>query len=304
MYRKQRRTRVRKNVEQKINTLLLSVIVFFLVPVFITTFSSKKNIEALISGFSKVQMTEEETLLPFIVANQIGIFMPDECIKAQAVIARTNFRAAVKEGKSIPESIPESTLKELWGETYDTYYKRLKTLIAETKGETLQYNGEYIYAAYHQISAGNTRTMQEYAGADKMPYLSMAACHEDVTAENYLNVYFWKKDEFLTLMKTFFPEGNVSSTQEVYVLERDEAGYALRVQVGQTTVDGEYFRNQLALPSACLEISLIEENVRLVTMGVGHGFGMSQHTAKKMAEAGSGYKEILNYFYKGVVLSE
>ena len=304
MYRKQRGMIVRRNPGQKINTFLLCVIVFLLIPIFITTFFSKKNAETLISEISNVQMTEEEAILPFIVAKQIGIFMPDECIKAQAVIARTNFRAAVKEGKDFPEAISESALKELWGEAYDVYYKRLKTLIAETEEETLQYNGDYIYAAYHQISAGNTRTMAEYAGADKMPYLFAEACHEDVTAENYLNVYFWKKEEFLSLMKTFFPEGNVSSVQDVYVLERDLAGYALRVQVGQTTVDGEYFRNQLALPSACFELTLIEENVRLVTRGYGHGFGMSQHTAGKMAEAGSSYKEILNYFYKGVLFVE
>ena len=105
-------------------------------------------------------------------------------------------------------------------------------------------------------------------------------------------------------MENYFPEGKVSSTQDVFVLERDEAGYALQVQVGQTTVDGELFRNRLSLPSACFEITLLEEDVRLVTMGCGHGFGMSQYTAQKMAESGSSYKEILNYFYKGAVITE
>ena len=59
------------------------------------------------------------------------------------------------------------------------------------------------------------------------------------------------------------------------------------MQVGQTVIDGETFRNRLSLPSACFELTLIEEDVRLVTMGNGHGFGLSQYTAGKMAEAGS-----------------
>lgn len=304
MYRIRRSAIIGRNLERKINHFLLGLIFIFLLPVFITTFFSKRNVEELISVYPTVQVSEEELMLPQIVAKQIGISMPDECIKAQTVVARTNLREAMRSGKSIPEGISSSMLKELWGEEYDTYYARLEALIEETKGETLQYNGDYIYAAFHQTSAGNTRTMAEYAGKDSMPYLTLTACHEDTTAENYLNVYFWTRDDFLSLMANFFPEGKVENTQEVFVLERDEAGYALQVQVGQTVVDGELFRNQLALPSACFEISYIEEDVRLVTMGCGHGFGMSQHTAKKLAESGSNYKEILNYFYKGAVLTE
>lgn len=304
MYRMQRRAIVGKNLERKINHFLLGMIFVFLLPIFITTFFSKRNVEELISNYSKVRITEDEAMLPLIVAKQIGISMPDECIKAQAVIARTNLREAMKTGKSIPEGISVSLLKELWGEEYDAYYSRLETLIAETAGETLQYNGNYIYAAYHQTSAGNTRNMAEYANTNNMPYLISTDCHEDTTAEKYLNVYFWTRDEFLSLMATFFPEANVVDTKEVYVLERDEAGYALRVQVGQIAMDGEQFRNLLALPSACFELTLIEDDVRIVTMGCGHGFGLSQYTAKKMAEAGNSYKDILNYFYKEALLIE
>lgn len=304
MYRMRRGVAIGKKLEQKINQFLLVLILVFLLPVFITTFFSKRNVEELMSNYSKIHMTEEEAMLPQIVAKQIGISMPDECIKAQAVIARTNLRETMQSGQSVPEGISDSKLKELWGEEYEAYSARLKALIAQTGDETLQYNGDYIYAAYHQSSAGNTRTMSEYARADKMPYLVSVPCHEDVQTENFLNVYFWTKEEFLALMETFFPDGNVCSTEEVAVLERDAAGYVLKIQVGQTTVDGEFFRNQLSLPSACFEISFIEEDVRLVTMGCGHGFGLSQYTAQKMAMAGSDYKEILKYFYNGAVLTE
>lgn len=304
MYRIRRGVAIGKRLEQKINHILVGLILVFLLPIFITTFFSKHNAQEQILNYSGAQVSEDETMLLQIVARQIGISMPDECVKAQAVIARTNLKAAMKAGQTIPEGISNTQLKELWGEEYDTYYKRLTDLIAETAGETLQYNGEYIYAAYHQVSAGNTRSMAEYAGVDKMPYLCSVSCHEDTTAENYLNVYFWTKEDFLALMAMMFPEETVSSTSDVYVLTRDEAGYALQVQVGQTSIDGETFRNRLSLPSACFEISLIEEDVRLVTMGCGHGFGLSQYAAERMAEAGSSYEEILNYFYKGATLTE
>lgn len=304
MYRMRRGIAIGRSLERKINHILLGLILIFLLPVFITTFFSKRNVEELMLNYSSERISEDEAMLPLIVAKEIGISMPDECVKAQAVIARTNLRAALKTGQTIPDGMSAIALRELWGEEYDTYYARLEALIAETAGETLQYNGDYIYAAYHQTSAGNTRTMAEYAGVNKMPYLCTASCHEDTTAENYLNVYFWTKEEFLSLMATIFPEAAVSETKEVYVLKRDDVGYALQVQVGQSVVEGEEFRNRLSLPSACFELSLIDEDVRVVTMGCGHGFGLSQYTAEKMAEAGSSYEEILNYFYKGAILTE
>ena len=37
--------------------------------------------------------------------------------------------------------------------------------------------------------------------------------------------------------------------------------------------------------------------------GLGHGAGMSQNGARIMAEQGSGYEEILQYFYNGIRLA-
>ena len=105
-------------------------------------------------------------------------------------------------------------------------------------------------------------------------------------------------------MEGLFPEEEIVNCADVWVLKRDSAGYVLQVQVGQTIFDGEEFRNRLSLPSSCFEITMIEEDVRIVTMGCGHGFGLSQHMAEYMAKNGADYQEILEYFYKGVVLTE
>ena len=105
MYRIRRSVIIKRNLEQKINHFLMGLILIFLLPVFITTFFSKRNVEELISAYPSVQITEDEAMLPQIVAKQIGISMPDECIKAQAVVARTNLREAMKLGKSIPDGM-------------------------------------------------------------------------------------------------------------------------------------------------------------------------------------------------------
>ena len=304
MYQFRRSIAIGKRLERKINQILVILILVFLLPIFITTFCSRMKVEELILDFSKNPVSEIERMLPGIVAKEIGILKPDECIKAQAVIARTNLMSADKLGQDRPEGLTVAQLQEMWGENYELYYEKLERLIAETADLTLSYQGDLIYAAFHQVSAGDTRSMPEFAGVQKMPYLASVPCHEDAVAENYLGVYFWEKEEFLQLMERLFPEEEIVNCADVWVLKRDSAGYVLQVQVGQTLFDGEEFRNRLSLPSSCFEITMIEEDVRIVTMGCGHGFGLSQHMAEYMAKNGADYQEILEYFYKGVVLTE
>ena len=74
--------------------------------------------------------------------------------------------------------------------------------------------------------------------------------------------------------------------------------------MGQTLYEGEEFRKKMQLPSACFEITLIDGDVRIVTLGQGHGFGLSQNMAGVLAEEGKNYREILQYFYKGVSITE
>ena len=42
----------------------------------------------------------------------------------------------------------------------------------------------------------------------------------------------------------------------------------------------------------------------VITRGIGHGLGMSQYTAKKLAENGSSYQEILEYFFDQTDISD
>lgn len=304
MYRYRRSVAIGKELEKKINRILLVLIVTFILPVFITTFCSRIRVEELFKNRAGEGVSEVERILPLIVAREIEIDKPDECIKAQTVIARTNLMAAEHLGQETPQGLTVAQLRELWGEEFEAYYERMEKLIAETAGEILTYEGEPIYAAYHRSSAGNTRNMSEFAGSEKMPYLVSRDCHEDVVAEDYLGVFVWEKETFLRMVRDAFPENNPITMADIKITERDSAGYALKVWVGQTLYDGETFRKRLALPSACMEITELEEDVRVVTMGCGHGFGLSQYAACCMAKNGATYQEILAYFYKDTVLTE
>lgn len=302
MYRK--RQIYKHNIEEKINYFLLVILFLGIIPVFITTFAGKLEVADLLHNCPGKGTNIIESQLPGIVAKQISIHMPKEAIKAQSVIARTQLVAAEEKGEDSTDGFSTMELQELWGDQFDNYYQMLQSLIEETTGKVIRYQGKCIYAAYHQASAGNTRDMSEYYEKSAMPYLSSVSCHEDTVSEGYLNVFFWEKEEFLALCKNAFPEEAITGGNDIEVIKRDSASYVLQVQVGQTLYEGEEFRKKLNLPSACFEITLMEEDVRIVTMGRGHGFGLSQHMAGELAEQGKNYQEILQYFYKGVSIIE
>ena len=218
-----------------------------------------------------------------IVAKEISANAPEECIKAQCVIARTNLKAAEEMGTELPGSMTMGELQELWGDYFSEAEGKIKEAIQETDGETLQYRNHYIYAAYHAVSAGNTRNMEELYPDSDMPYLSGVACYEDAQAPDYLSVLYLDR--------------------EITIEEKDSAGYVTKAQMNGKSYTGEELRGELGLKSANFNVTELEPGkIRIVTKGHGHGFGLSQYTAQKMAEKGEDYRKILQYFFPGTEL--
>lgn len=140
-----------------------------------------------------------------------------------------------------------------------------------------------------------------YADA-KMPYLTVQACNADVTAEEYLSVFYEEQADFLQKCGESFPENPPQNISDIVVNSRDEAGYVREVSVAGTVYTGEEFRSRLGLNSACFTVTELDGKVRIVTKGLGHGVGLSQYTAESMALEGKSYEEILAYFYPGTEL--
>lgn len=243
---------------------------------------------------------EEQVLA--IVANEIGMDAPKQAILAQCVIARTNLYDAKLRGIAEPQQMNVEEMRKLWGEDFEKVHSQLEEYVAQTKEQVLSWKGSCIYAAYHAISAGETRDMTELYEDAKMPYLIAQSCNADVTAEGYLSVSYEETESFLQKCAEGFPENPPQSIADIVVNQRDEAGYVMEVSVGGKTYTGEEFRSRLGLNSACFTVTELDGKARIVTKGLGHGVGLSQYTAESMASEGKNYEEILEYFYPGTKL--
>lgn len=282
--------------------------IMILLPLLVTIVMQNMQLNRLMAGMGQAGDTCEgevaDEVLIGIVAKEMDAGFEEEALRAQSVIARTNYLDAEKKGTKKPQGMSLEEMQEAFGDNFNKIYEKLKNCVNSTENQVLTWQGDYIYAAYHAVSSGSTRNMEELYGDVHMPYLSCQECHDDTTAEGYLAVCYWKKEEFLQLVNGAFPEAEAGDTSQIQVTARDKAEYVLTVQAGEISCGGEEFRSALGLNSACFTITDTGENIRIVTRGIGHGFGFSQHMAQVFAEQGKDYREILAYFFPETELTQ
>lgn len=222
--------------------------------------------------------TEEISLEEYVLeatAAEVPADAEIEAVKAQMVLVRTNVYRQFRNGEVQSRDRKTLAEMELMG-----IGKKLRKAQKETKGQILTWNGEPILASCHQISAGQTRDAAEVFDSEEYPYLASKACPGDKEAPGYRqNIQI---DE---------------SWRDLEILEKDSAGYVLRLKHGDSEISGEEFRIKLGLPSSNFRIEKNGDGVFIITRGVGHGLGLSQYTAEQLAENGTGYREILSYFF-------
>ncbi len=252
-----------------------------------------------------------EDYLPGLVARQIPAEYELEAIKAQAIIARTYIYRNMGDADQIDESdlnlehMEEPELMKVWGEEhFPEYYKKIKRAVEETKGMILVYEDQCIEPLFHRVSAGFTRT-----GDELHPYLQAADSSFDLEAEGYISVTDWEPDEFVQRINAVDESAQVNAadvTDTVQIVKKDGSGYVEEIQVGSHIFSGEQVREALGLPSSAFSIRDHEGKIQITSRGIGHGLGLSQYGASRMAEDGKDVSEILKYYYKNVeiILSE
>ena len=226
------------------------------------------------SGDKTEEISLEEYVLE-VTASELPADAQLEAIKAQMVLVRTNAYRQLQNGGVRPKERMSLSEIELM-RNGDAFRKAQK----ETKGEILTWQGKPILASCHPVSAGQTREAREVFRSEDYPYLTGKACPGDKDAPQYRQSI--QIDE---------------SWRNMEIEEKDSAGYVLRLKLNDTEMSGEEFRIKLGLPSSNFRVEKNGDGVFVITRGIGHGLGLSQYTAQQLAKNGTGYREILAYFF-------
>lgn len=248
-----------------------------------------------------------EAYLIGVTAMQIPAGYEMETLKAQAIIARTYLYKQMGEKTEIAESeidlnyLETGQMEEMWGkENYLEYYKKLRDAAAATKGQVLQYDGTYIDPLFHRVSAGMTRK-----GDDLHPYIQAVDGHLDVGAENYMSITTFSEADFASKLNSMSDSPGLLPDKiltNIQIVEKDEAGYVNTVQAGTKSYSGEDMAYALGLPSSAFSFENYEGAVRCTVKGIGHGYGFDQYGADLKAGEGWKAEELLQFYYKNILI--
>lgn len=250
---------------------------------------------------------DAENFLILVLARQIDGSAPPGAKEAQAVAARTNLYKTMEEAQCNQaddlgiEYDSLSEMKNRWGEEFSQIYQSYEDAVSATAGEVLTCDGQLIDALFHKASAGNTRTMGE-----EYPWL-VSVESDDQLCDGYLTVTDFSPEKFAEAVNAVDGARQVSAEEiagKIQIINRADGAYVTAVQVDQQIFSGEEMAAALQLNSTAFSFEADSERVRVICTGIGHGWGLSQTGAARMAEEGKSRQEILGYYYPGTEVTE
>ncbi len=246
-----------------------------------------------------------ELTLEEYLTYRLCLVMPEdygmEARKAQAVLLRTEMAALYAEQGEKKVIVDGDGLAKFYKEAagQEEFLKKSRQAVRETAGKILTYKGDPARASYFRVSNGSTRD----AGDEDCPYLSAVSCEQDREAPDCHSVVRVDRERYLEKLRSVL-EGDFEEQKlwEEGKFSFDGEGYMTSVSYidvdGEAErLDGETFRHLFGLASASFEMEREEEQALFHVTGVGHGYGMSQYAAARMAENGESYREILAAFF-------
>lgn len=258
----------------------------------------------------KTEEMDIETYLMGVVAGEMKNTWPMEALKAQAILARTFTMKFISDKTSSYENADISTdVTEAQAYNAENINDRVREAVNETRGLVMIADGEFPYAWFHAHSGGKTELPSKALDYSEDPsYLTSVTSDESSDAPE--DVQNWKavftREQVLQACRNAGLELNGVESFEIG--QRGESGRAATFLVNGQEVSAPTFRLQIgasALKSTLLEsVEIDGDSVVFKGSGFGHGVGMSQWGARKMADDGKSAEDIIMYYYTGVELAE
>ena len=258
-----------------------------------------------------INMVDTEDYLKGVVPEEMPHDWPAEALKAQSVAARTYALENRKrhEGEGF----------DLCATTHCQQYLGSKVekaaaskAIEATYGEVLTYQGKLINAFFHTDSGGMTEDSENVWGT-KLPYLRAVEEKAKYTQP-------WKKVLTAERVASLAGKGSHKDIGDLKRIElstlkigqgsndRTSSGRVKQVvfvgSKGRAAVSGNDLRSLLGLRSTMFNMKMDHKQVTVEGYGWGHGLGLSQWGARKWAEEGKSYRDILKHYYQHIALKK
>jgi len=251
-----------------------------------------------------INQVDIEDYIAGVLGQEMGPDWPMEALKAQAVCARTVARVKRDEARTRGAAYDITLSHQLYGQCE---HENVVAAVEETQGQVLTFEGKPVMIFFHTCCGGATTTPENvWSGTIQPCWTAVASC--SCSNSPYAT---WQR----TFTRDFLSRVFQTHVRTFQINQTDSAGRALTITlVGSTGKELKmtaaefrsrinsragtiFFNNQLMLPSTFFTLRQDGENFFLQGRGYGHGVGLCQWGARRMAEAGANYAEILHFYF-------
>ncbi len=248
-------------------------------------------------GLTAINYVDLEQYLYSVLGSEMNGGWPLEALKAQAVAARTyaiykreNERNALYD---LGNTQSAQVYKGLASESTSTH-----AAVNATVGQVLTYNNRLILSVFHACSGGHTGNVED-VWSETLPYLrGVQDFDTEVSQCQWVKTFTGQE-----LSQKISGVGNVVSISPTLTAYGNIKSMKVVGDRGTRELKGEALRNTLGLRSTRFTITSEPTRLRFDGRGWGHGLGLSQWGAYKLAGRGINYKQILGHYYRGTKLA-
>ena len=254
------------------------------------------------------QMSLEDYLTGVVLAEMPADF-EEEALKAQAVVARTYTRRRMDSPKHGEAALCMdsgccqgylSAAEYLGKGGTQASIDKVRRAVTATDGHVLVYDGALIDATYFSCSGGRTEDAAAVWGQD-VPYLQAVESPGEEAAPRFSDQAEFSAAELAALLGL---QNDGDPADWFGAVTYTGGGGVDTILIRGQEFTGTALRKALGLRSTAFTVSVRGTTVTFTTRGFGHRVGMSQYGAQAMAQAGSGYEEILAHYYTGAELAQ
>ncbi|MEE8552831.1 MAG: SpoIID/LytB domain-containing protein [Desulfobacterales bacterium] len=254
-------------------------------------------------GLEVVNHVPVEQYLYGVVPKEMSNKWDQEALMAQAVASRTYALYIKEKSSEKPFDVKATTASQVYG-GYDAEARASNSAVDATRGQVMIYNGRLIIAYFHADSGGHTEDAKNVWNVN-IPYLQGISDRFSKNRPGGEWVHFLSFDAVgnqlnrygldLGWIRTLKPAGNSRSGRTLQMMVVSDKGTFVftsnnfRIKIGETK-----------LKSTLFQIKPYRNGIIAKGNGYGHGVGMSQWGANRMARAGFSYRDILKYYYRGI----
>ncbi len=274
------------------------------------------TIKLYINETGETKNIKMEEYIQGVVAAEMDTKWPVNALAAQAILARTFTLKQIKDKGGVPKYNADASTSVEEFQAYDPskINDNVRQAVKMTRGEVVKYKNDYINAWFSACDGGVEASAAEGLSyrKEETPYIKAGVkdgCISITVPENQK----WTAKFPLATVRTAVQNvtgndpGDINAGN-VRIAKRGPSGRAETLKIGTQNVGGAALRLALGndrMRSIFLEQVWIEGgNLVMTGKGYGHGVGMCQWGAKKMAAEGKTPEQIVEFYFKDITIEK